>query len=362
MKGVFKHIHFLLFFPLAFLLESSLNADEALIVKTSAPQKNQTPSTSNHAWPMFNPDAMPNSNQLWVDAELLFWQSNVGSLDYGVDSKSTSSIRDGNVKHLEFDWDWGFRLGLGYKLPYDRWDLFVNYTYISSRAHGHKEDSDKVIFPSWASGFNFSGSGSFYADSAKASWHMMLNMADLELGRNCFVSRWLSIRPFMGIRGLVIDQDYHVEYKGGTVAPSDEDKIHMETDFWGVGIRMGFDTLWGLGKGFGIYGNGSASLLSGHFDVDEHEKLEKADQTITDIDRHVNNVVVAADLALGVQWDYMFSKDRYHFGIKFGWEFDMFFDQNQLFNFLNSSNHGSIHFQNDDLSFQGLTLGLRLDF
>ncbi|MES2123023.1 MAG: Lpg1974 family pore-forming outer membrane protein, partial [Chlamydiota bacterium] len=73
-------------------------------------------------------------------------------------------------------------------------------------------------------------------------------------------------------------------------------------------------------------------------------------------------VVVAADLALGLQWDYLFSQDRYHFGVKLGWEFNIFFDQNQLFNFMSSTNPGAINFQNDDLSFQGLTLGLRFDF
>ena len=54
---------------------------------------------------------------------------------------------------------------------------------------------------------------------------------------------------FYGVRGLVTDQDYNVSYKGGTVAPYDNDKVHMDNDFWGVGIRMGANTLWGLREG-----------------------------------------------------------------------------------------------------------------
>jgi hypothetical protein len=187
---------------------------------------------------------------------------------------------------------------------------------------------------------------------------MNLNMGDIELGRNCFVGKWLTIRPFMGVRGLVIDQDYHVTYKGGTVAPTGSDHVHLDTDFWGVGLRMGFNTLWGLGKGLGIYGNGSASLLSGNFNV--HEK-EKGDRPMH-ITRDIDNVVPVADLALGLQWDYLFSAERCHFGVKLGWEFNMFFDQNQLFNFMSTSLPGSVNFQNDDLSFQGVTLGFRFDF
>ena len=324
-------------------------------------QKNQNTSSKN-SWPIFDPNAMKNNNQLWLDGEVLFWKANVGSLDYGIQSESSTTIKDGHVKHPHFNWDWGFRLGLGYKLPYDKWDLFVNYTYVLGRANGNEEHSGDVIFPTWASGFNLNGQGTFFAEQAHARWHMVLNMGDLELGRNCFAGKWLTIRPFVGVRGLVIDQDYHVRYEGGIVAPSDKDKIHLDTDFWGVGIRMGFNSLWGFGKGLGLYGNGSASLLSGHFDVHEHEKLSKADLTLVNVKRDVNNVVATADLALGLQWDYMFSQDRYHFGVKLGWEFNMFFDQNQLFNFLSSSNLGAINFQNDDLTFQGLTLGLRFDF
>ena len=320
----------------------------------SAHRQEQTPC-------MFDPNAMPNSHGLWLDGELLFWKSNMGSLAYGIDSDSPSVIKDGHVKHPHFEWDWGFRFGLGCKLPHDKWDLFINYTYVHGHAHGHAGGSDDVVFPTWASAFGFT-KDRFYANQAKAHWKMNLNMADLELGRNCFASQWLSIRPFVGVRGLVIDQEYTVKYFGGTVAPSDEDQVLLDTDFWGVGLRMGFDSLWGLGKGFGIYGNGSASLLAGDFDVHEKEKLKEADLRRLEIKRDVDSVVAAADLALGLQWDCLFSRDRFHFGVKFGWEFNLFFDQNQLFNFLSSKHPGAMSFKDDDLTFQGLTLGVRFDF
>ena len=226
--------------PLAFA-GASLHADSP------------APANGAKEWPLFDPNALKNSNDLWVNGELLFWKSNVGSLDYAIDSRSTSSIQHGHVKQPDFDWDWGFRLGLGYKLPHDKWDLFINYTYVHAEAHGHAGGGSDVVFPVFAT--NFAAASPFFADSAKAHWHLNLNMADLELGRTCMVSKWLSIRPFVGVRGLVTDQDYNVSYRGGTVAPFDEDKVHMDNDFWGVGIRMGANTLWGLGRGFSIYGN-----------------------------------------------------------------------------------------------------------
>jgi Legionella pneumophila major outer membrane protein precursor len=307
-------------------------------------------------WPMFNPNNLKNSCDLWLNGEMLFWKSNMGSMSYGTTSDSSTSIDDGRVKNLHFDWEFGFRLGLGYRLPHDKWDLFVNYTYVHGKGQGHAGGSDAVVFPVFATNFGSTPINPFFANSAKASWRMNLNMADIELGRTCNVGKWLTIRPFIGVRGLVIDQDYHIGYNGGTIG---EDNVSMDNDFWGVGIRMGGNTLWGLGKGVSIYGNGSFSLLSGDFDVHEHEN--RAGTTLMSVKRDVENVVVTADLALGLQWDYMFSKDRYHLGVKMGWEFDMFFDQNQLFNFL-GTNPGGFQCYHDDLSFDGLTLGLRFDF
>lgn len=331
------------------LLLSVINS--TLVAATKPP-----PKKSSH---VFDSSAMPNSHRIWIDAEALYWQPHMGSLSYGIESESKKIIKQGEVKHLDFDWDWGARVGLGYKIPHDKWDFYAAYTYLQGHAHGHA--GGPVVFPSWASGFGFADC-CLYSKKAKAHWHLNLNMADIELGRNCMTSRWLSLRPFMGARGLFIDHDFTVDYAGGIVASSDVDVFQADSDFWGAGLRFGVDSLWGLGKGLGIYGNGSASLLSGHFDVHEKEKLKKARSPHVKIEDEVENIVATADLALGLQWDYLFSNDRFHFGFKFGWEFNIFFDQNQLFNFLNTDTPGAIRSNKDDLTFQGVTLGLRFDF
>ena len=125
---------------------------------------------------------------------------------------------------------------------------------------------------------------------------------------------------------------------------------------------MGADTLWGLRAGWSIYGNGAASLVSGSFTVHEKEKLEESDVQRLSLKANTDSVIAIAELALGIQWDKLFSKDRYHFGVKFGWEFNVFFDQNRLIRFINSDNPGAISRSNGDLSFQGLTFGFRFDF
>jgi hypothetical protein len=137
---------------------------------------------------------------------------------------------------------------------------------------------------------------------------------------------------------------------------------------WDGGLRLGlgiklpyFDSLWGLGGGWGLFGNGAASMLVGDFTVRQREKLKEADLTRLNFKAEMNTIVAIAELALGLQWDKLFAQDHYHLGFKFGWELNVFFDQNRLVQFLGST-PGAISQSDANFSFQGLTIGLRFDF
>jgi hypothetical protein len=315
---------------------------------------------SNHL--LFDPQAVKNDWGLWTTGSVLLWQANENDLDFAVKSSSRKTLK-GHVINPDFNWDWGFRLGLGYKLPHDKWDLFLNYTYVHGNAHKQAGAGSGAIYGGYAVLFGLDVPKSSYAHSTHAHWNMNLNMADLELGRNCIIGKWLSIRPFLGVRGLVIQQHYNISYSGGNAFPHDEQKVSMRNDFWGVGLRMGFNSLWGLGCGFSVFGNGAASLLAGQFDIRQRNHMEHKNVDLVHItdDGH-QNVVATAEIALGLQWDRFFCNDRYHFGVNLGWEFNAFFDQNQWMRFSSTRNPGVYSRSNGDLTFQGVTLGLRFDF
>jgi hypothetical protein len=323
-----------------------------------APQKSRALSAAPAK--LFDPQSMQNSH-LWIEVDALIWQASEDALEYATTSKAQDSVQDGRIKSPDFEWEGGFRVGLGIKLPYDGWDLFLNYTHVEGKARGQANAPEGgAVFPLWMAPFNLPQN--FFVEHAKTNWRTLLNIADVELGRGCLVSKWVSIRPFMCVRAAWIDQALHVDYTGGNAVPAgDRDQLRFTNDFWGVGLRVGFDSLWGLGKGFGIYGNGGASLLAGDFTVRQKEKLKEADLTRLELKADTSSVVAGAELALGFQWDKLLSQDRYHLGLKLGWELNLFFDQNRLVHFL-GGNPGSISQSNADLSFQGLTVGFRFDF
>lgn len=206
MNSLLNKLSFSVFSLLCF---SALHADNA----QKAPQQSPSSQPSSTAPKIFDPNGLKDDCHIWIDADLLFWQSNMGQLNLGTTSRSATSLDHAVVENLDFKWDWGFRLGAGYKLPHDHWDIFLNYTFLDAFAEKKKHaPTGGALFPTWIVPFGLPDG--YFTVVGEARWSAHLNIADAELGRTCFVSKWLSIRPFMGVRTAFIGQKMRVKYQG----------------------------------------------------------------------------------------------------------------------------------------------------
>lgn len=341
----------------------------------------------------------------YFDAEGLYWEASEEGLNYATRKEfncgsgftnggsSSSSFSDqsgfttcdvceqGKVKDIGNSWDGGFRIGLGYDLPCDGWDVAAYWTWFRTTAHGHA-DSDfaagEFLLPVWGDG------DKFIADSVHAKWTLNLNILDVELGREFCVSPCLSLRPFVGIRAAWVDQKYRVRNEGHIVDVGDtsidigsEENIHMKSKFSGVGVLGGLDSEWKVGCGFSLYGEVAASILWGHFDRNTREvhtfdlDVEIAERDLLDLDATIcarqkdNNghggCRAITDAALGVRWKQFFDCDRIALTLSVGWEHHCFFDQNRFQN-IASLLRPNPREERGDLYTQGVTFAARLDF
>ena len=343
------------------LIAVSLLAAPAMVhcQEAPCPEKTQDPIFYNSS----SRKEVKGGQNLFVTGDLLFWQASEDGLEFVVDNKhSTTAVIHGSADGPHFGWDFGFRVGMGYNLKHDQWDLYLNFTHYHGNAESTKTaDAGGALFPLWQSPFMAPDGG--YVTHAKANWAITMNMADFELGRDFYVGRWLSFRPFLGLKGGTIQEKYHIEYSGGTAVPEgDEDQIHMTNHFWGVGVRLGVDSLWNFTKEWGLYGNGALSLLPGQYNIQQKEKFERTSSPSFKIQDHISMTLTFAELSLGLQWDHMFAKDRYHLGMKLGWELNLLFDHNLFMKLVSATAPGIFTQSDGDLSFQGLTFGLRFDF
>ena len=348
----------------------------------------------------------------WViEVAGFYWNSHQDGMEYAINNKvqfpndnpDESGIVDAGLNTLvdasfvnpDFKWDFGFKVGLGYNTTCDGWDFGVEWTWYRGKANNtsESETSDNTtILPIW-SAFAPKQGLTLYASDVESNWKLELNMIDIELGREFWTSKYLTMRPFVGLRIAYIDQTFQIDHKGGSWTSNSSAKgsqntannyVSINNDFHGVGVRGGFDTLWNLGCGWGIYGNIAYSILYGRFDIKHDETNREATSPhsktkIADAKGHFRASRAVADLGIGLQYQTMFCDCAYGFAAMLGWEHHVFFDQNQMWRVVrigdtfggagstaaptfNNTGENVYSQRRGDLDTQGWTLKVRFEF
>ncbi len=302
--------------------------------------------------------AVPESSNGWYFfADALYWHADVGGSDYAFKNKNTAApVISGPNHSLDFKWSWGFRLGIGANIDYDQWDTNFYYTWFQTQnSNATGTSAGQLAVDNIGQVTTFS--------QGKIDWRIHFSMLDWELGRWFYVSKHLSLRPHVGVKGGWINQKIEKEF---TSAETSWD-VHVKNDFWGVGASGGLNTTWEFAQyernNFTFFGDVAGAIMYGHFEVDNSE-LTSAGGGFKPHDLNRNLAVPMLQAILGFGWDRDFNCNRCHVGIRLGYEFQYWFRQNQTL--INETTVGgqTVRYQraHDDLAFQGLTLDLRFDF
>ncbi len=361
---------------------------EIMALKQRVKSLEQRKEGNNRVTPPARPDVKDGAD-LFFTADALLWRAAEDGLEFAEETfqDTNHDLDDGRVLNPDFKWKWGFRVGVGYNMPHDGWDLYLNWVRFTSRDHRENRVNPPVAIdmglgdPAPGPGVTtmFANVGSNSANGpitniqkAKTRWNLKLNLLDLELGREFFVSKWLTLRPFTGLRSGWIDQKFNNRY--ALLLPTGADStvfdIEQRCRFWGLGIRAGMNTLWSLGCGWGIYANAAISLLPGRFHVRYDQDstqlppaVSVAIETDHDTKDHLSVARAITDLALGLRWDKLTCDEAYHIAFRIGFEQHHFFGQNQFRNYEYDTNSRPVSRATiGDLSTYGVTGGFEFGF
>ncbi|MCB1107873.1 MAG: hypothetical protein KDK76_07245, partial [Chlamydiia bacterium] len=216
----------------------------------------------------------------FLTADFIYWKATQAGLEYGmsnvlIGTGSTITSR-GSTRTPDFGWDPGFKVGLGINLPYDGWDTYVQYTWLQSNGnHSRMRNSDGNIIPKpWAGSPDGGASRIGDITEARTRWDFHFHVLDLELGRSYYLSRFLTLRPFAGLKWTWQSQDWVNRYNGNNVrvdnSPSNVPgtaRVSQDHDFWGVGIRTGLNTNWYIAEHWSIFANGALATVWADYDV-----------------------------------------------------------------------------------------------
>ena len=303
------------------------------------------------------PSAGPRVNGSWnvyLTGEFIYWTVRQDGMFYAVSGAGANPSK-GSVHDLDWEWEPGFKVGLGVNLPHDGWDLYAKYTWIQSSTSDSTSQAaaTTTLTPYWVPTTVDFG----FLSHARASWDIHFNDVNLELGRNSYLSQYFKVRIHAGLKGSWIDQDYNVHYT--YAADGSRARIRQSQDFWGVGIRAGLNNSWQFLYNFCFYGDLALSILWGQFDLDRNDQYTPAGNVAvttlhTGVSPHTFEPVL--ELGAGFRWDLWFGNGDYHFSLQAGWEHQLWILQNELIKGLGEPDHIG------DLVLQGLTVKARFDF
>jgi hypothetical protein len=303
-----------------------------------------------------------NGYNFFLTADFLWWRAQEDGLYFGQEGFEGTTTKNppngsknfnGKLAKISPSWEPGFKIGLGGNMPYDKWDIFLEWTWFQTNT---SQCEHHEVLALWG---HQDVSKSNVAKKAEGHWKLELNIVDLELGRDCWIGRHLSLRPFFGLRGAWIDQIFKIHYDFDT-DPVLSTKIHSKSDFAAGGLRGGFDLRYNLFRGWSIYGQGAFSMLYGQFTCDFRER--ENDSSIAKSDDDYRQGIPAAEMAVGVRWDTYVHHNRYHFALTAAWEQNLWFDVNQMNHFLHQLHEGSMVKGTGNLTTQGGTFSARFDF
>ena len=305
-----------------------------------------------------------------VFANLLGWTVREGGdEDWGeIINQPGNNISEKNLQ-AAFNWNTGFRIGIGYNNSND-WDSVLYYTSYQTKATSQVTAPAQIYSPYLGNFFaanNTLGAnnGPFY-NSASLIWRFAFNTLDFELGRSFKIDKILTIRPFLGIKGAVINQKIYTNWQGpntlnalGTTVPITSFTSASENltqDFTGIGPSFGVNTTWPVYKisngSFNLFGNFSAALLYGVWRFTQVYQND-APSSVTTLVDDVHGVAPVTRAFVGIEWAGTFP--NVDANVRLGYEGQVWFDQMQL----NSLNGGRL---NDIMSLQGGVLDFSFKF
>lgn len=296
--------------------------------------------------PPINPPAGPKVvdwSDFFVTGAVIWWKARQDGLSYAQSGRTLTNggtVERGSEREIDFDFAMGFKIGAGLNFRFDGWDIYANYTWLYPKEyHNSVQQKSETggLQSQWAIP-NFNQPNPFFLGLTRASaeWKMNFNVIDGELGRNFFVSPKLTLRPFIGVKGAWIHQDYDVRYHldpSQNFLPFGEVKLNMDQRFSGVGIRVGMNSDWKIGYMWSIFADFAVTEMWGNFDV--HRKDESlptaGDEFISfKSGREFHTLLPVIELDLGLRYTHDFKGGRWRVILQAAWEEQVWFSMNQF--------------------------------
>ncbi len=310
----------------------------------------------------------------WSKFDFLFWKANEDAVVLTNETSplfTTTDFTQTPVLHPKFNWDVGFRIAAGISPPCSDFEVIYDWIFYYTEAHQarHTDSNDLTnvngqegMFPIWALSEDIIAGD--YVAEAHLDWQIFLTVFDWTFAKTWFLCDTFDLHPYAGLRFAYINQNVHIDYAGGIflynilnggISRNGIDKVRMESDFIGLGPRIGIAPRVSLCYGLSLFGDAAISGLGGVFYIDQNERFINEERF--DYDKTTSCIRAISDLAAGLAWDKSFCDDKLHFRCQLSWEYHVFFSQMKF-----QRDAFDLVPSNNNLSVQGVTLSFSFGY
>ena len=152
--------------------------------------------------------------------DVLYWHASEDTFAVWSNVTTLSSF---SAETMRFDWNPGFRVGLGFQPDEESWDVKLYWTYFRTTQNATVGGGLSTVFTEFFSGFV--GGDVSLLNSALIDWRLNYNTIDLEAGRKFAVGESVWIRPSLGIKTAIIQQQIQLDTSDALYGTSTEEDI-----------------------------------------------------------------------------------------------------------------------------------------
>jgi Legionella pneumophila major outer membrane protein precursor len=239
--------------------------------------------------------------------------------------------RSAHVDTIDPHYAWGYYINVDYVFPCSGNDVRLSYTHYETDNNNCFGCSDCETIRNMQID-EADGQGNTIA-CAKANFDYQA--IDLDISQHVDVGCHLKMRWFGGLRYANLDNDFSSNLFEGAVPGgiSEQAYNHQSSRYHGIGPRIGLETNYHMGYGFGVVGQVASALLVG--DVDDHynDRTKSFNDEIILAGFHSfdysdqSRIVPNLDGRLGLDYSYQFcNPSRTKFTVEAGYHVTHYFN------------------------------------
>ncbi|NGX56540.1 MAG: hypothetical protein K1060chlam5_00783 [Candidatus Anoxychlamydiales bacterium] len=262
------------------------------------------------------------SKRMYNFASFVYYQAIEQNLELGIFRALNRNNKSPSI-NIEFNFEPGFILGMGYHLDNDKIDMLFKYTFLhftKQTTSSAPSGMQRIITP-WFD------ENTLFTLRIESTWKFKYDFFDIEFKRESFSSKKLIIAPIIALSGGFIRQKYDlIATLSNKVNSSNRNRSYL------IGPKVGINSSWIFNNGFDVTLNSSIAFLYQNFSTQRQAQRLDITSLSSNVKENSEQITPNAYLSLALRYGKYLDEKRKYVSFLASYDFNYLFNQNSFAN------------------------------